>query len=89
MGRSFCERRNESGREGLGEVREVYLDGFFQPSVGESALLSSLEQRAERFVATVPADVEAMYAKLPVKQLKTGASATAHARGRQGAQPGA
>lgn len=56
---------------GLGEVREVYLDGFFQPSVGESALLSSLSQQAERFVATVPADLEAMYAKLPIKRLET------------------
>ena len=56
---------------GLGEVREVYLDGFFQPSAGESALFSSLAQHAERFVAMVPADVEAMYTKLPVKRLKT------------------
>ena len=56
---------------GLGEVREVYLDGFFQPSAGESALFSSLAQHAERFVATVPADLETMYTKLPVKRLKT------------------
>ena len=57
--------------EGLGEIREVYLDGFFQPSVGERALLSSLAQHAERFVTTVPADLEAMYTKLPIKRLET------------------
>lgn len=69
-GERLLQAAERIGTEGLGEVREVYLDGFFQPSVGESALLSSLAQHVERFVATVPADVEAMYTKLPVKRLK-------------------
>ncbi len=70
-GEKLLQAAKEIRTEGLGEVREVYLDGFFQPSVGERALLGSLAQQVERFVATVPADLEAMYTKLPIKRLET------------------
>lgn len=58
-------------REGLGDITEVYLDGFFQLSTGEHRLISALAERADKLVATVPAGVESTYPDLPVERLET------------------
>ena len=56
---------------GLGDIKEVYLDGFFQLSAGEHRLISALAEHAGKLVAAVPAGFEATYPNLPVERLKT------------------
>ena len=56
---------------GLGDVREVYLDGFHQLSLGENALVKALAKLPVKLVATVPAGVESTFPDLPVQRLET------------------
>jgi ATP-dependent helicase/DNAse subunit B len=58
-------------REGLGEIREVYLDGFFQLSPGERTLVEALAKSAGKLVATAVDGVESSYPDLPVQRLET------------------
>jgi len=57
--------------EGLGDIKEVYLGGFFQLSTGEHRLISALAERADKLVVTAPAGVESTYPDLPVERLET------------------
>ena len=56
---------------GLGEIREVYLDGFFQLSPAERALVEALAKSAARFVATATEGVESSFPDLPRQRLET------------------
>ncbi|MDA1315544.1 MAG: PD-(D/E)XK nuclease family protein [Acidobacteria bacterium] len=58
-------------KDGLGEIREVYLDGFFQLSPGERAFVETLAKSAAKFVATAAQGVESSFPDLPTQRLET------------------
>ena len=57
--------------EGLGEIQEVYLDGFFQLSPAERALVETLAKSAGKLVATAVDGVESSFPELPTQRLET------------------
>jgi ATP-dependent helicase/DNAse subunit B len=61
----------EIRERGLGSVREVYFDGFFNFSHGERELIEAAAGRAQTFVITFPAGLDHPFGKMAARTLES------------------
>ncbi len=61
---------DEVRRRGLGDPREIYLDGFFQFSHRERQLVSALIEFADRVVITAWPDIDPGFPRMPERPLQ-------------------
>ncbi len=62
---------NAIRQQGLGPVREIYFDGFFNFSHGEKELIEAAADAAETFVVTLPQGIEHPFEKFSERKLET------------------